>query len=62
MQYLACSFVGSHLQTDGGVVHGGLDLSFGIIQVPPSAICIHTCLTGTLVGPHLKKEKPTKHL
>lgn len=31
LQYLVCSFVGSHLQTDGGVVHGGLDVSFGVI-------------------------------
>lgn len=54
LQYLARPLVGAHLQTDGGLVHRGLNLSFGVVQVPPGAVCIHPCLTGTLVGPHLE--------
>lgn len=57
MQYLARSLVGAHLQADGALVHGGLNLSFGVVEVPPGAVRIHPCLTSTLVGPHLK----TKH-
>lgn len=57
VQYLARSLVGAHLQADGALVHGGQDLSFGVVEVPPGAVRIHPRLTGTLVGPHLK----TKH-
>lgn len=56
-QYLAGPLVGSHLQTDGCAIHGRLDLSFGVIQVPPGAVCTHPCLASTLVGPHLKRVK-----
>lgn len=58
LQHLARPLVGSHLQADGGVVHGGLDFNFGVIQVPPGAIRVHTGLAGALVGPHLKTEAP----
>lgn len=56
LPYLAGPFVCSHLQTDGCVVHGGLDLHLVVVQVPPCAVRIHTCLAGTLVGPHLEKK------
>lgn len=54
LQYLARPLVGAHLQADGGLVHGGLNLNFGIVEVSPGAVRIHARLTGTLVGPHLK--------
>lgn len=54
VQYLARSLVGAHLQADGALVHRGLDLSFGVVEVPPGAVRIHPRLTGTLVGAHLK--------
>lgn len=53
--YLACPLVGSHLQTDGGVVSRGQHWTFGVIQMPPGAVRVHTCLAGTLVGPHLQR-------
>lgn len=62
LQYLTCPLVSAHLQANGCVVHGRLDMSFGVIQVPSGAICIHTCLTGTLVGPHLKQKRWNKSL
>lgn len=58
--YLARPLVGPHLQADGGVVHGWLDLNFGVIQVPPGAVCVHSCLAGALVGPHLKTNQHKK--
>lgn len=54
--YLAGPLVGAHLQTDGRVVHGGQDVSLGIVEVPPGAVCIHARLAGTLIRPHLRRE------
>lgn len=51
--YLAGSFVGAHLQADGGLVKGFVSLHLGIIKMPPSPIGCHTRLAGTFVGPHL---------
>lgn len=55
--YLTGPFVGSHLEANGGVVHGGLDVHLGVIQVPPCAIGIHACLTGALVSAHLLQHR-----
>lgn len=52
LQYLASSFVVSHLQADGCVVSWSFDPSFE--QIPPHAVWVHTSLRGTLVGPHLE--------
>lgn len=60
LQYLARPLVGAHLQADGGLVHGGLNLNFGVIEVSPGAVRIHAHLTGTLVGPHLKTKAHNK--
>lgn len=60
LQYLARALVGAHLQADGCLVHGGLNLGFGVVEVPPCAVCIHAHLTGSLVGPHLKAKAHTK--
>lgn len=50
---LAGSFVGSHLQADGGLVVGFVSLSLRIIQMSPGSISSHSSLTRTLVCPHL---------
>lgn len=51
--HLAGTFVGAHLQADGGVVHGRQDLVLGVVEVPPGAIGRHARLAGTLIGAHL---------
>lgn len=53
---LTGSFVGSHLQADGGLVIGFIRLGLWIVQVPPGSVGGHSSLTRTLVGPHLEKE------
>lgn len=57
---LTGSFVGSHLQADGGLVVGFIRLGLWIVQVPPGSIGGHSSLTRTLVGAHLEKERSGK--
>lgn len=59
---LAGSFVGSHLQADGGLVTGFVSLSLWIIQMSSGSIRSHSSLTRTLVCPHLWTNiKPKSH-
>lgn len=54
---LAGSFVGSHLQADGGLVIGFVRLGLWVVQVPPGSVGGHSGLARTLVGPHLEMER-----
>lgn len=57
--YLAGSFVGAHLQADGGLVIGFLCLRFGVVKVSPGPVGGHTSLACAFVGSHLKQESET---
>jgi len=57
---LAGSFVGSHLQADGGLVEGFVRLGLWIIQMSPGAVRSHPRLTRTLVCPHLRTKEDRK--
>lgn len=51
---LAGSFVGAHLQTDGGLVIRLISVGLWVIQMSSGSICCHSSLTGTLVCSHLR--------
>lgn len=50
---LAGSFVGSHLQADGGLVIGFVSLILWVVQMSSGPISRHSGLTCTLVCSHL---------
>lgn len=54
--YLVSSFVGAHLKADGGLVHGVVHASLGVIEVALCSICRHAFLAGEFVGAHLVQQ------
>lgn len=58
---LASSFVGPHLQTDGGLVVGFVRLSLWIIQMSSGSVRRHSSLAGTFVCSHLRTKVKLFH-
>ena len=61
ISHLAGSFVGAHLQADGGLVVGLVRLCLWVVEMSSGAVGRHPSLARTLVGSHLEERRTEEH-